>query len=199
MVRSAHIKSLQIAGLRLTNVTFKRNKVTPERNLFVWWLQMEKSGTLEKGPAILSPENSKQKRIPVYVADGRPKRKYNAKWLCLWLDDTGAGIVEQSEMEKPLTQTEYRVRDWILGTIGIGNMAFINQAEMSRRLRVARPHISKAIKRLVELQILIPGPKSGRSNSYKINENFCFYGNIGDGIKARRKEAKILNFNQNQE
>lgn len=157
---------------------------------------MAKPDILKAGPATLFPEK-KQKPVPVYVVDGRPKRKYNATWLLLWTDETGAGIVEQSEMEKPLTQTEYRVRDWILGTIGIGNMAFINQAEMSRRLRVARPHISKAIKRLIELQILIPGPKSGRSNSYKINENFCFYGNINDGVNARKKQGKILQFTQN--
>ena len=62
-------------------------------------------------------------------------------------------MTEQAEMEKPLTQTEYRVRDWLMGTIGIGNYVYVNQAEMCRRLRIDKKNASMAIKRLIELGI----------------------------------------------
>lgn len=149
-----------------------------------------------KGFADVWPEDERQSAQTVYFEPPK-KQKYDAKWLLLWQDETGAGIVEQSEMERPLTQTEYRVRDWILGTIGIGNYCYINQSEIGRKLRVHRTDISRAIKRLIELQILIPGPKSGRSNTYMVNPSFCFAGGIGEGIKARneaKQAGKILPF-----
>lgn len=148
------------------------------------------------GLATVWPEDRSQEPITAYFTPP-PKKKYNAKWLLLWQDETGASIVEQAMMEKPLTQTEYRVRDWIIGTIGIGNYVLVNHAECGRALRVARPHVSAAIKRLIDLQILLPGPKSGRSNTYMVNPAFCFAGGLGNGIKARneaQKQGKIIKF-----
>lgn len=153
-----------------------------------------------RGLATVWPEDSAQGPITAYFTPP-PKRKYNAKWLLLWQDETGASIVEQATMEKPLTQTEYRVRDWIIGTIGIGNYVLVNQAECGRALRVARSHVSSAIKRLIDLQILIPGPKSGKSNTYMVNPAFCFSGGLGNGIKARneyRRQGKVIPFSASQ-
>jgi len=105
-------------------------------------------------------------------------------------------MTEQAKMEKPLTQTEYRVRDMLIGTIGLGNYVYVNQAELARELRIQRADASRAIKRLIELGILLQGPKSGRSNTYMVNPAFCFSGGLGNGIKARRDiiKAKIHEF-----
>lgn len=148
------------------------------------------------GLATIWPENHEQEPITAYVIPPKQKR-YNAKWLLLWQDDTGISIMEQAMMEKPLTQTEYRVRDWIIGTIGIGNYVLVNHSECSRALRVARPNVSSAIKRLLELRILLPGPRSGRSKSYMVNPAFCFSGGLQNGIKARaeaKQQGKIIPF-----
>lgn len=148
------------------------------------------------GTASVWPDDPEQAPITAYFQAPKNK-KYNARWLLMWQDETGASIMEQAKMEKPLTQTEYRVRDFIIGTIGIGNYVYVNQAEVGRELRIARTHVSSAIKRLCELQILIQGPKSGRSNTYMVNPSFCFAGGLGNGIKARteaKKEGKILPF-----
>lgn len=157
---------------------------------------MDQNQQYIKGLATAWPDDPGQAPQTVYFQ--APKKKtYNAKWLLMWQDETGASIMEQAEMEKPLTQTEYRVRDFIIGTIGIGNYVYVNQAEVARRLRVQRADVSRAVKRLCDLQILIRGPKSGRSNTYMVNPSFCFAGGLGNGIKARteaKKEGKILPF-----
>lgn len=161
----------------------------------------DKDNKYVKGLATVWPEDSAQAPITAYFTPP-PKRKYTARWLLLWQDETGASIVEQAMMDKPLTQTEYRVRDWIIGTIGIGNYVLVNHAECGRALRVARPNVSSAIKRLIELQILLPGPKSGRSNTYMVNPSFCFAGGLGSGIKARndaRRQGKIIPFQAPQD
>ena len=142
-----------------------------------------------KGLAEVCPIVDDKPVQTVYFEPPR-KRTYNAQWLLLWQNpsDIGVSIVEQAKLEKPLTQTEYRVRDYLLGTIGIGNYVFVNQAEVARELRLLRHKVCMAIKRLVELEILIQGPKSGKSNTYMVNPAFCFSGGLGNGIR-KRKEA----------
>lgn len=148
-----------------------------------------------KGLATVWPEDETQQPIQAYFNAPR-KHKYNVKWLLFWQDKTGMSMQEQAEMIKPLTQTEYRVRDWLIGEIGIGNYVFVNQAEMCRRLNIDKKNGSMAIKRLIELEILVQGPKSGRSNTYMVNPSFCFSGSLNNGIKARNEiqKGKILKF-----
>lgn len=160
---------------------------------------MSKKMYLE-GRASVWPEEDGQSPQTVYFQPPT-NRNYDARWLLLWQDgsDIGVSMTEQAEMERPLTQTEYRVRDWLMGTIGIGNYVYVNQAEMARRLRIDKKNASMAIKRLIELGILIQGPKSGRSNTYMVSPAFCFAGGLGNGIKARKEtiknhKAKILEF-----
>lgn len=191
------------AGLRLTNVVLGNNNVVLENNIVV------RGDTMPieylKGRATVWPEEDGQAPQTVYFQPPK-NRKYEARWLLLWQDgsDIGVSIMEQAEMEKPLTQTEYRVRDWIMGTIGIGNYVHVNQAEMARRLRIERATASRAIKRLIELQILIEGPKSGKSNTYMVNPAFCFAGGLGHGIRKRKEaiqegKAKRIPFKEQQQ
>ena len=152
-----------------------------------------------KGKASVWPEDEEQTPQTVYFVPPHPKKRYPERWLLLWQDgsDIGVSMTEQAE-ENVLTQTEYRVRDWLMGTIGIGNYVYVNQAEMARRLRIERATASRAIKRLIELGILLRGPKSGRSNTYMVSPAFCFAGALGEGIKQRKvvieegKRAKIF-------
>lgn len=150
-------------------------------------------------------EDEQQPPITAYFTPPRSKN-YPVRWLLLWQDESEVGVsfMEQARMEKPLTQTEYRVRDYLLGSIGIGNYVFVNQAEVGRELRIHRQDVYAAIKRLIQLQILLIGPKSGRSNTYSVNPAFCFAGGLGNGVKERKEaikqgKAKILQFNPKAE
>lgn len=153
------------------------------------------------GSALVLPDDHDQAPQNVYFVPPT-KRHYQAKWLTLWQDSSeiGVSIMEQAENDV-LSKTEYRVRDWLLGTIGIGNFCYVNQSEMARKLNIERATASRAIKRLIELKILIPGPKSGRSNTYQVSPAFCFFGKIENGVKERREiikseKAKVLPFIQ---
>ena len=107
-------------------------------------------------------------------------------------------MTEQGEMDF-LTQAESRVGVWVMGTCGMGNYVHVNQAERAGGWRIERATASRAIKRLIELGILIQGPKSGRSNTYMVSPAFCFAGGLGNGIKARHEtikqhKAKVIPF-----
>ena len=123
------------------------------------------------------------------------KRNYPARWLLLWQDESEIGV-SMSEQAKnaTLTLTDYRVRDYLMGTIGIGNYVYVNQAEVARQLNVHKVTVCESIKHLVKLQILLKGPRNGRSNTYMVNPAFCFSGGLGNGIRQRQdviKKAKI--------
>lgn len=158
-----------------------------------------------KGLATVLPDDNTQEPIQAWFTPPH-KRHHNAKWLLLWQGETEIemSIQDQAKMQKPLTQTEYRVRDWLIGEIGIGNYVYVNQAEVARQLRLYRPDVSTAIKRLISLNILIPGPKSGRSNTYMVNPAFCFAGGLGHGIQERNRmiknsKAKVHEFSKADE
>ena len=139
-----------------------------------------------KGRASVWPEDNEQPPQTVYFVPPKPKRKYRAKWLILWQDasEIGLSMGEQAE-RNVLTVTEYRVRDWLMAKIGIGNYASISQAEMCRKLHIDKANANRAVKRLVELGILIKGPKSGRSYTYMFSPVFCFSGGLCEGVKQR--------------
>ena len=157
-----------------------------------------------KGRATVWPEDDAQAPVTAYFTPPKTKN-YPVKWLLLWQDesDIGVSMVEQAKSHE-MTLTDYRVRDFLMGTIGLGNYVFVNQAEVARELSVHRITVFESIKRLCAMQILIKGPKSGRSNTYMVNPAFCFSGGLGNGVKQRKEaiqegKAKVLPFKQDRQ
>lgn len=154
------------------------------------------------GLAAILPEDISQD--PTFAYFVPPKnRKYPVEWLTFWKtpSDIGVGLMEQAVSEN-LTLSDYRVRDYLIGSIGIGNYVFVNQREVARNLNLNKSTVNESVKKLLALKIIIAGPKSGRSNTYMVNPAFCFFGKIENGVKARKEtikneKAKILNFNNN--
>lgn len=102
--------------------------------------------------------------------------------------------------EKRLTLTDYRVRDWLLATINVGNWAIVSQKIMAEQLTLDPAEVSKAITRLVEFGIVLRGKKIGRSSQYMINAAFCFKGPLHEGQKLAQQakkgyeETKVIQF-----
>lgn len=139
---------------------------------------------------------------PASILIATKNRSYSIEWIPFWQGvETGVTLMEQAKYEKPLTQTEYRVRDMLLGLIHIGNWAIINQSEIARQLRIDQADVSKAIKRLIALGIVIKGEKMGKMYQYMIAPGFAFKGALPEGqelVKKAAKEhkAKVLQFKQ---
>lgn len=157
---------------------------------------------IPEGPVTIWPDNPKIAPFEAYLHPAsKPKHNYNIKWAVIWLENSeiGAGILEQAKLEE-MTLSDYRVRDYLIGTIGIGNYVLVNKSEIGRELNLHRVTVCESIKRLCNLAILIEGPKNGRSSTYMISPAFCFSGGLGNGIKARTEiikstKAKLIDFN----
>lgn len=136
-------------------------------------------------------DNDSDAALPVYLT--KPKKtKYNARWGIMFLtDDTdenyeesGVSLFEQS-VAGQLTLTDYRVRDYVFCKLGIGNYVHFNQSDAARKLGIAQPNISRSIKKLVSLGILLEGPKTGKFCTYQVNPAVMYAGGLSNGIKAR--------------
>lgn len=149
------------------------------------------------GLAAILPEDVSQDPAFAYFVPPKSK-KYPVEWLTFWKtpSDIGVGLMEQALSEN-LTLSDYRIRDYLIGSIGIGNYVFVNQREVARKLNLNKSTVNESIKKLLSLKIIIAGPKSGRSNTYMINPAFCFFGSLDNGVKARKEtinKAKVLKF-----
>jgi hypothetical protein len=144
------------------------------------------------GYGVFLPNEEEKPPIHMNVIPLEKQRKYSGRaWFYVHQDvTTGVSLMEQAEFEKPLTQTEYRVRDMLLGSMGLGNWAIVNQSEIARRIRVQRADVSRAIKTLIERGIVIQGEKMGRNIQYMISPAFCFKGSMDEGQKLLRKSEK---------
>lgn len=146
--------------------------------------------TYPKGQGTIIPDDESQAPVTAYFTPPK-KKNYPVEWVVVWKDESeiGVSMVEQAKCEK-MTLADYRVRDYLMGTIGIGNFVFVNQAEVARELNLHKVTVCESIKRLCEMQILVKGPKSGRSNTYMVSPAFCFSGGLGDGVRQRKEVIK---------
>jgi DNA-binding MarR family transcriptional regulator len=153
-----------------------------------------------KGLGTIIPDDESQPHVTAYFSPPKEK-KYPVEWLVVWKTESevGVSLMEQALCER-MTLTDYRLRDYLLATIGIDNCVYVNQAEVARKLNVRKATICESIKRLCEMKILLKGPKSGKSNTYSISPAFCFIGKLKDGIDQRKdviKRGKVVPFRPN--
>ena len=135
--------------------------------------------------------------LPVHLVKPK-KKKYLARWAIMFLMDdtdedfqeTGVSLFEQATAGK-LTGTDYRVRDYVFCKLGIGNYVHINQSEAARKLGIARPNISTSIKKLINLGIILEGPKAGKFCTYQVNPAVIYAGSIG---RQRKNGATVYKF-----
>lgn len=80
---------------------------------------------------------------------------------------------------------------WMLTSkLDFENLLLINQAEIGRELGMHRQSVQQAIKKLIEIEVLLEGPKKGQIRSYKLNPKFGWKGSAKNHIKALREHQE---------
>lgn len=100
--------------------------------------------------------------------------------------------------QSDLGQQEFRVFFAVGSRIDFDNYILLNQAEISKELGMDKADVSRSIKKLETIGVLLRGPKAGRSITYRLNPNFGWKGKadnhrraIEDTMKERMKAARI--------
>ena len=113
--------------------------------------------------------------LPVY----RQTKTRVRGWFMTW----EAGM-ERLARDPDMTGEAYRVFLKMVSNLDWENYIKITQKEISEDLGIRKQHVSRAVKLLVDKGIIIKGPKSGLSNTYKLNEFYGWKGKISNMPKA---------------
>jgi DNA-binding transcriptional ArsR family regulator len=85
---------------------------------------------------------------------------------------------------------DHRVLWMLLAQLNFENDIRIEQSAIAEKLGMQRPNVSRSIKRLQELGIIVEGPKVGRSRTYKLNPAYGWKGSSANHQKALRTAEK---------
>lgn len=88
-----------------------------------------------------------------------------------------------------LSYEEYRVVLKLLGKLDFENYIRITQTEIAKDLGMQQSNVARAIKGLLEQDIIRKGPKVGNSNTYRLNPHI---GHKGQNINQTKKEYDHL-------
>lgn len=86
-----------------------------------------------------------------------------------------------------LTNEQYRVFLKLLSKVDFENYLTVSQKELAEELNIKQPHISRAIKTLCEMKIIVEGPRAGLNKTYRLNPYVAH--------KGANRDNTIIDFN----
>lgn len=91
--------------------------------------------------------------------------------------------------DREITMDSRRVLDYLMGNLGFENYIAIPQRQIAEALNMQKANVSRAIKLLVNKQILIEGPKLGRTHTYRLSNTYGWKGSVKNLNKTRSGEV----------
>ena len=102
---------------------------------------------------------------------------------------------EELAKDREITNEPRRVLDYMFSKLDFENFIQLSQKEIIEILGINKSNVSKAIKLLTRKQIVLEGPKVGRSRCYRLNPNYGWKGKVktcrnigGNSSKSSRAE-----------
>lgn len=82
---------------------------------------------------------------------------------------------------------DYRVLLMMLAKLDFDNLLVVNQTEVADELGMQKSNVARSINRLVDMGVLLKGPKIGVHRSYRLNPRFGWKGSAESHKKALRE------------
>ena len=120
--------------------------------------------------------------FPVIV--GRKRNPYGKGWLM-----NSQEALETLAKDKEITGETYRVLFLVCARLDFENWVQIPITEIAQELELKQPNVSRAIKVLEEKEIILRGPKVGRSYAFMLNPNFGWKGKVKN-LEDYRKQKE---------
>ena len=124
--------------------------------------------------------------FPVII--GRKRDPYAKGWV---MNSQDAAILLAKD--KDIKGETHRVLWIIIGILDFENWVQLSVTEIAKELKMHRPDVSKAMKVLEEKEIILRGPKVGRSYAFMLNPEFGWKGkvkNLDEYRKERDEEER---------
>ena len=110
------------------------------------------------------------------------KDKIGGNWVAMFQES----LIWMSKQN--LTGEQWKVFAALFGRMDFENYVRINQTALAQELHTNKTHISRAIKKLLELDIITEGPRAGLNKTYMFNPNI--------GIKGKHRKQKIIDYEE---
>ena len=98
--------------------------------------------------------------------------------------------LELLALDKDLSKESLRVLMFLMGRLDFENWIGVSQKEIVEKLGIKKPNVSKAISLLEKKEIILRGPKIGRSNAFRLNPYFGWKGKVRNLEKYREEKYK---------
>ncbi|HDR2728625.1 TPA: hypothetical protein QCJ53_004557 [Enterobacter roggenkampii] len=92
-----------------------------------------------------------------------------------------------------LNYEQFRVLMMLMADLDYENYIQITQQDIANSLDMQKSNVSRAVKGLLDLQIVLEGPKVGRSKTYRLNEQFGWKGSVSNHKKALKNGLSVIN------
>ncbi len=122
--------------------------------------------------------------FPVIV--GRKRNPYGKGWVM-----NSQEALEILAKDKEITGEAYRVLFFICARLDFENWVQVPVTEIAQELDLRQPNVSRAMKVLEEKEIILRGPKVGRSYAFMLNPEFGWKGQVKN-LDEYRKEREQL-------
>lgn len=93
-----------------------------------------------------------------------------------------------------LGEEAYRVAFYAIATLDYQNLLVLNQTETAQALNMKQQSVNRAMKKLIDAEVIEKGPKVSGRNTYRLNPAFGWKGSAKshrEALNARMKKAGI--------
>lgn len=91
-----------------------------------------------------------------------------------------------------LNGEQFKVLMMLLADLDYENYIQVAQADIAEALSMQKTHVSRAVKGLIELGVMLEGPKIGRSKTYRLNPQFGWKGTVTNHKKALKNGLSVI-------
>lgn len=113
--------------------------------------------------------------------------KLSERWFMAFQDS-----FEEIAKDPDMTGENYRVLFYLYSKLDFENYIQQSQMEIAKGLGMHKQRISRAMKVLISKQIILEGPKVGRSKCFRLNPNYGWKGKVKSLQEARKEQLKVI-------
>lgn len=113
--------------------------------------------------------------------------KLTERWFMAFQD-----AFEEIAKDPELTLEPKNVLFYLYSKLDFENFIQQSQADIAEGLGTKKQQVSRAMKLLISKQIVIEGPKVGRSKCYRLNPNYGWKGKVKNLQEVRREQLQVI-------
>ncbi len=130
-------------------------------------------------PCIFNENTGEFTDLIINAFTKKSKNGFSGGWLAM-----SQTALEQIVTNKDLKLTDYRVLLLISSVVDYENYVVLSQTELAEKLSLSKGSLGNSMKKLVDLGILLKGPKWGRNVTYRLNPQVAWKGSAKNHMGA---------------